>query len=128
MTITVPFLRHDRRSFISSISAGKTFLNTEDAPQTIEDWIYFCEECAAEAFGETDEQSAAASAFVANMPSLSSLDNIRGYIGCVGVGLSLSYINANEGKLMMFVAQTALSAHSRRLRPTVNLTSREVSK
>ena len=96
-------------------------------PTNPADWLYFCEEAAAEAYGETNSKVAASQAFIAAMPPLTHIDNVRAYIATVAAGVSLTYIGKDDAKLMMFMAQTALSAHSRRLRPTVSLTSRAVS-
>jgi hypothetical protein len=59
-------------------------------------------------------EKAAAKAYREAMPSLSGFENIRSFIACVAQGLLLKVFTAPESNQLLYAAQVANSAASRR--------------
>ena len=58
--------------------------------------------------------SAAAFAFLANLPPLTNRRRIRAYIACLAIAITRSYVTTAVGNKLLYAAQTALSAHPKR--------------
>ncbi len=78
---------------------------------TIRQWIENCRSAALDAapHGVHAEQTA----FEAAMPDLTSRQSTQAYIACVAAGLRDGQFRASEVKLMLYTAQTALSAFAK---------------
>jgi hypothetical protein len=63
---------------------------------------------------EEDAKEAARLTFCASMPMLSGASNIRDFIACVTFAMSLRIIPGNEGAQLLYAAQVALTALTKR--------------
>ena len=90
-------------------------------PQSCEQWARACiEACNAALAAEQKKNPRATveellafgrSAFMSNMPLITSHANARAYIACIAAGIPLEVFTTAEANKLMFIAQTALSAH-----------------
>jgi hypothetical protein len=90
-------------------------------PQTCEQWARACiDACNAAVEAEHAKNPRATveellsfgrSAFLGAMPLVTSHANARAYIACIAAGVPLEVFTTAEANKLMFIAQTAISAH-----------------
>ncbi len=49
-------------------------------------------------------------AYMANLPELTNVGSVQGYVACVAVAMSRGYVSGREARLLLYTAQLALAA------------------
>lgn len=67
--------------------------------------------------GGYQAQKAAVAAYLAALPPLSGVENIRAFIACVSHGMALEIINGRDGARLLYAAQVAGSFMEKPAKP-----------